>query len=161
MPSWVSDDGHTGFGLNQYLWGNMPAVNILNAEKSQNVGDVHHDLDLLFAASEDIRNVVKSVIEGLPVGYSGRCTLVINDFNFIIVARDAILLLIALGLEPEAVPIMIHVWYSALLAPVMVDTLRHVALERIVEVCEKIKHKPSTSLQAKTLLSERDLCDWC
>ena len=49
-----------------------------------------------------------------------------NDINFMVVARNAILLLVALGLEPgEAVAIMIHVWYSALLPHVMIDTLGH------------------------------------
>ena len=137
--------------MNQYLWGNMPAVNILNVEESEGVCDIHHDMNLLFAASGDIRNVVKSIIEGLSDGYDGRCTLVINDINFMVVARNAILLFVALSLEPEeAVTIMIHVWYSALLADFMISTLCHVALGRIVEVCEKIKGKPSTSLQAKT-----------
>lgn len=151
-PSWVSDSKiSSNFGGDQYLWGNMPAVNILNTEDSESVCDIHRDLSLLFVASGDIRNVVKSVVEGLPDGYDGRCTLVINDINFMVVARNIILLFVALSLEPdEAVPIMIHVWYSALLAPVMIATLRQVALGRIVEVCEKIKDKPSTSLQAKS-----------
>ncbi|MAD87512.1 MAG: hypothetical protein CL912_31530 [Deltaproteobacteria bacterium] len=137
--------------MNQYLWGNMPAVNILNMDESEGVCDIHRDMNLLFAASGDIRNVVKSITEGLPDGYDGRCTLVINDINFMVVARNAILLFLALSLEPEeAVTILIHIWYSALLAPAMIDTLGQVALGRIAEVCEKIKYKPSTSLQAKT-----------
>jgi hypothetical protein len=152
LPSWVSDSGlSSDFGMNQYLWGNMPAVNILNIEEGEGVCDIHRDMNLLFAASGDIRNVVKSIIEGLSDGYDGRCTLIINDINFIVVARNAILLFIALSLEPEeAVTTMIHVWYSALLEHAMIDTLRHVALGHIIEVCEKIKGKPSTSLQAKT-----------
>jgi hypothetical protein len=152
LPSWVSDSGlSSDFGVNQYLWGNMPAVNILNIEEGEGVCDIHRDMNLLFAASGDIRNVLKSIIEGLSDGYDGRCTLVINDINFIVVARNAILLFIALSLEPEeAVTTMIHVWYSALLEHAMIDTLRHVALGHIIEVCEKIKGKPSTSLQAKT-----------
>ncbi|CZR56251.1 uncharacterized protein PAC_06139 [Phialocephala subalpina] len=152
LPNWVSDNGlSSDFGVNQYLWGNMPAVDILNIEESESICDIHRDMDLLFAASGDIRNVVKSIMEGLSDGYDGRCTLVINDINFMVVARNAILLFVALSLEPdEAVTIMIHVWYSALLPHVMTDTLCHVALGRIFEVCEKIKDKPSTSLQAKT-----------
>lgn len=152
LPSWVSDSGvSSDFGINQYLWGNMPAVNILSMEEGESICDIHRDMTLLFAASGDIRNLVKSIIEGLPDGYDGRCTLVINDINFMVVARNAILLLVALSLEPEeAVPIMIHLWYSALVPHIMIDTLCHIALGRIVEVCEKIKDKPSISLQAKT-----------
>lgn len=152
LPSWVSNNGRlSDFGVNQYLWGNMPAVDVLNMDKSEGVYDIHRDMTLLFAASGDIRNVVKSIVEGLSDGYDGRCTLVINDFNFMVVARNAILLLVALSLEPdEAAAMMIHIWYSALLPHVMIDTLRHVALRRFAEICEKIKDKPSTSLQAKT-----------
>jgi Domain of unknown function (DUF4470) len=152
LPSWVSDDGIVSdFGINQYLWGNMPAVDILNLDNSEGVSNIHHDIKLLFAASGDIRNIVKTVTEGLPDEYDGRCTLVVNDINFMVVARNAILLLVALSLEPdEAVPMMIHLWYSALLPAVMMEILRKIALRPISEVCEKIKEKPSTSLQAKT-----------
>jgi hypothetical protein len=124
----------------------MPAVNILNIE-SEGVCDIHRDMNLLFVILGDIRNVVKSIIEGLSDGYDGRCTLVINDINFMVVARNAILLFVALSLEPEeAVAIMIYVWYSALLIDFMIDTLYYVALGRIIEVYEKIKGKPSSSL---------------
>ena len=152
LPSWVSNSGHSSaFGVNQYLWGNMPAVDILKFEQNEGVSKIHHDIRLLFAASGDIRNVIKSITEGLPNGYSGQCTLVINDINFMVVARNAILLLVALSLENDyAITIIIHVWYSALIPHVMIETLRHVILGRIVEVCEKIKDKSSTSLQAKT-----------
>lgn len=152
LPSWVSDSElPSHFGVNQYLWGNMPAVDVLNMEENEGAYDIHRDMNLLFAASGDIRNIIESIKQGLLDGYDGRCTLVINDINFMVVARNAILLFAALSLEPdEAVPIMIHVWYSALLPHVMIDTLWHVVLGRIVEVCEKIKDKPSTSLQAKT-----------
>jgi hypothetical protein len=129
----------------------MLAVNILNVEESKGVCDIHRNMNLLFAVLGDIQNVVKSIMEGLSDGYNSRCTLVINDINFIVVARNAILLFVALSLKPkEAVTIMIHVWYSALLADFMINTLCHVALGRIVEVCKKIKGRPSTSLQAKT-----------
>jgi hypothetical protein len=37
-----------------------------------------------------------------------------------------------------------------LLPRVMVERLSHVVLGRIVDVCEKIKENPSTSLRAKT-----------
>jgi len=152
LPSWVSDSEiSSNFGVNQYLWGNMPAVDMLNIAQNECVGQVHRDIRLLFAASGDIRNVIKSIVEGLPSEYNGQCSLVINDINFMVVARNAILLLVALSLETDdAVMTMIHVWYSALLPHVMIDTLWHAVLGRIVDVCEKIKNKPSTSFQAKT-----------
>ena len=64
-----------------------------------------------------------------------------------VVARNAILLFIALSLKPEeALAIMIHIWYLVLLIDFIIDTLCHVALGRIIEVYEKIKGKPSSSL---------------
>jgi hypothetical protein len=124
----------------------MPAVNILNIE-SEGVYDIYRDINLLFATLGDIRNVIKSIIEGLSDGYNGQCTLIINDINFMVITRNAILLFIVLSLEPkEVVTIIIHVWYLALLADFIIDTLCHVALGRIIKVYEKIKGKPSTSL---------------
>ena len=126
-------------------------MNILNVEESKGVCDIHHDMNLLFATLGDIQNVVKSIMEGLLDGYNSQCMLVINDINFIVVTRNAILLFIALSLEPEeAVMIMIHMWYLVLLVDFIIDTLCHMALGRIIEVCEKIKGRPLTSLQAKT-----------
>lgn len=60
----------------------------------------------------------------------------------------------ALSLESgEAVMIMmIPVWYSALLPRVMLNVLQDVVLTRVNEVCEKIKDKAPTSLQAKKFL---------
>lgn len=78
--------------------------------------------------------------------------LVINDINFMVFARNIIIILAALSLKPnEAIPLMIHAWYSALLPRAIIGTLRHVALRHIVEVCKKIKDKPRASLQAKTI----------
>jgi hypothetical protein len=40
--------------------------------------DSHRDVHVLFAASGDIRNVIKFVVEGLPNQYNGQCVVVIN-----------------------------------------------------------------------------------
>ena len=124
----------------------MPAVDMLHTAQNECVSRVHCDIRLLFAASGDIRNVIKSIAEGLPNRYNGQYSLVINNINFIVVARNAILLLVALSLETDdAVMTIIHVWYLALLPRVVIDTLRHAALGRIVDVYKKMKNKPSTS----------------
>jgi hypothetical protein len=86
----------------------MPAVNVLNVREQEGVGEIYRDINLLFAASGDIRNVVKSIVKCLPDGYDCRCLLVINDINFKVVARNAILLSIALSLEPNEAPLS---WY--------------------------------------------------
>lgn len=57
----------------------------------------------LCQASRDIRNVVKSVAR-LPVSYTEQCEIIANDKDFDIVARNFILLLIALHFGPEKEP---------------------------------------------------------
>ncbi|KAF2641386.1 hypothetical protein P280DRAFT_517590 [Massarina eburnea CBS 473.64] len=131
-PAYVGGPLHTPFGVPQYLWGNVPAIDILNLkdnEKDQGV-----DFKLLFAASGDLRNVIKTIV-GLPKDYKGKCTLVINDANFHVASRNILLLLIALSFEPEvAAPIMIHLWYSALLPKSMLFALQHAILPILFEI---------------------------
>lgn len=159
-PNWIKEDRTPSFPSegslsdlveHKFLWGNMPAVDILNTQQNEGVNKTRPDISLLFAASGDIRSIVKTVVEGLPDGYGSQCKVVINDHDFMVVARNAILLPTALSLQTDdAVMVMIHVWYSALLPQVMMNTLGKVVLVRVLEVCEKIKHKPTDSLQAKT-----------
>jgi hypothetical protein len=161
LPSWVSDTGlSSDFGVNQYLWGNMPAVDILNMEEGEGVHDIHRDMNLLFVASGDIRNVVKSIIEGLSYGYDGRCTLVINDINFMIVARNTLLLFVALSFEPdEAVTIMIYMWYSVLLPYVMINTLCHGYWDALLKFARRLRISHRLPSKQRPFLSEGDPCD--
>jgi hypothetical protein len=73
------------FGSLQYLWGNIPALDLLKV--AENEGDeaiLQNDVSLLFAASGDLRNIIKTVV-GLPEDYAGNCKVIIND-------RDTLLL---------------------------------------------------------------------
>ncbi|KAJ4365875.1 hypothetical protein N0V83_008497 [Neocucurbitaria cava] len=138
------------FGTPKYPWGNMPALNILQLKDNEGETEVNRDFKLLFAASGDLRNAIKSV-DGLPHGYKGECVAVLNDKDLTIVARNAIMLMIALRFPPKAaVPMIIHLWYSALLPAVMVDTIQSDILPLFQDVCSKIEDKPQNSLQAKT-----------
>ena len=93
---------------------------------------------------------MKSLI-GLPETYAGHCEVVVNDKDSDIVARNAILLLIALHFSPEvATPMMLHIWYSALLPGQMLHSLRDNILPLVQEVCNKIQAKPAQSLLSKT-----------
>jgi hypothetical protein len=75
----------------------------------------------------------------------------INDRDFDIVARNVILLLTALHFCPmDAVPMILHLWYSALIPEEMYRTLQDNILPLIQEVCVKVQDKPAASLQAKT-----------
>ncbi|KAF1839778.1 hypothetical protein BDW02DRAFT_604401 [Decorospora gaudefroyi] len=122
VPSFIGDGTHCAmFGATKYLWGNMPALDILQIKQNEGTADaVTRNFNLLFAASGDLRNVIKT-ISGLPAGYKGDCVAVINDKGFVIAARNAITLLLALHLDPET-----------------------------ADVCGKIDAKPSDSFQAKT-----------
>ncbi|KAG8925128.1 hypothetical protein FRC00_004311 [Tulasnella sp. 408] len=107
----------TSFGkAGNYLWGNMTAHEILNLPMNEGNKVKNQDLTLCFAASGDLRNVIKT-LNSLPMDYSGRCTLVINDFHPQIAIRNVVLLCMLLDtsgpsaeLTAEAV---LHALYSA------------------------------------------------
>jgi hypothetical protein len=129
----------------------MPAIDLLNIQENEGKEDaMRRDIALLFVASGDLRNVVKTIV-GLPEDHKGECMAVINDKEFIIVARNVIMLLVAMYFDPEvATPIIIRLWYSAFLPVVMVQTLQSHIMPLFEDVCGKIKTKPASSLQAKT-----------
>lgn len=90
-------------------------------------------------------------LTGLPETYVGHCEVVANDRDPDIVARNAILLLTALHYSPNAAtPIMLHIWYSALIPAQMLRSLQDNILPLIQEVCNKIQTKPARSLLSKT-----------
>ena len=93
--------------------------------------------------------MVKS-LAGLPATYKGHCEIVLNDKDHDILARNAILLLVALNFSPEvATPILLHIWYSALVPADMLRSLQNSILPLIQEVCKKIQVKPAQSLLSK------------
>jgi hypothetical protein len=134
--------GHplAAFGSAEYLWGNIPTLDILRVEENEGVADaVNHNFNILFAASGDLRNAIKTIVS-LPEGYSGECVAVLNDMEFIMVARNVIMLLIALHLDPEiAVSMIIHLWYSALLLSAVMQVLETRILPLVQEVCDEVK----------------------
>ncbi|KAF2444501.1 MYND finger family protein [Karstenula rhodostoma CBS 690.94] len=161
-PSWIRNNRtpafyvHSGppvtmFGARKYLWGNIPALGILNVVKNEGVTDVvHRDLNVLFAASGDIRNLVKTVTT-IPDAYDGTWKAVINDRDFDVVGRNIILLMTALSYTAEvATPIMIHLWYSALIPSCMLHCLQVDILPLIEDVCGKVKDKSPDNILAKT-----------
>jgi len=150
LPAFISSP-QTAFGSLQYFWGNIPALDLLNIKGNEGEESImRRDVALLFAASGDLRNVVKTIV-GLPESYAGNCTVVVNDFNVAIVGRNVMMLLSALHFEPEfAVPIILHLWYSAMLPQTILQALRDGILPYIRDVCNRIEDKPENSIQAKT-----------
>ncbi|ESZ89522.1 hypothetical protein SBOR_10092 [Sclerotinia borealis F-4128] len=137
-----------GFGEKKYLWGNVPAIDMV--QYCNNEGEqLPNEFNLLFAASGDIRNFVKSV-NGLPAAYLGKCEVVINDKDLDVVARNAIMLLTALVFDPvEAADIMLHIWYSAFILESALHKLQEKILPLIEDICRKIRGRSETFLQAK------------
>ncbi|GFG26617.1 monoterpene epsilon-lactone hydrolase [Aspergillus udagawae] len=149
-PSFIGGGVGVQFGMRKYLWGNIPAFDVLRLglNEGEGYGGV---IRILFAASGDLRNIVKTIAR-LPNSYSQPLELTVNDRDFEIVARNVILLLIALIVEEvdEAVDCIIHFWYSAFVRESDVDVLRHRIRPLIEDVCNKIKDKKTESLLAKT-----------
>ncbi|KAK4039008.1 hypothetical protein C8A01DRAFT_47462 [Parachaetomium inaequale] len=134
----------------KYLWGNVPALDIL--QLGSNEGEDYKGLlRLLFAASGDLRNVAKTIAQ-IPSSYSGSLEVTMNDKDLDVVARNAIMLLVALLVDniDEAVDCILHVWYSALIRKSDLDILQQRIRPLIESVCGKIKGKTPSSLLGKT-----------
>ncbi len=66
-------------------------------------------------ASGDIRNLIETV-NGLPKHYQGKCDILLNDIDPIVVNRNLIILFALLGSGPsmdEAAELATHLMYSA------------------------------------------------
>ncbi|KAL8703599.1 MAG: hypothetical protein Q9201_003224 [Fulgogasparrea decipioides] len=136
------------FGDLNYLWGNIPAFDALNIDQNEGVA-YGGNLNLCFAASGDLRNVASS-INGLPSTYDGNCTIVLNDKNDNVVARNITMLLMAAQLPPKhAAELMLHVWYSGRLTQEMCAAIDKYAREPIADVVCKIKNKSNEVLLSK------------
>ncbi|KAI9679628.1 MAG: hypothetical protein M1829_001590 [Trizodia sp. TS-e1964] len=165
-PAFVGEGGVATFGGGKYLWGNVPAFDVL--QLAANEGGGHRDaVRLLFAgafevliliararselASGDLRNVVETIAQ-LPRSYGAPVHATINDRDLDIVARNAIILLLALVIEDgeEAVDCIIHVWYSALIRKADLDILHQRIRPLVQSVCEKSVGKDPHTLLAKT-----------
>lgn len=155
IPTFV-DSGHepsmpqNGFGGNRFLWGNLPAFDILNLKHNEGE-DYAKDLNLLFAASGDLRNIITTAAQ-LPAACKSKLNIVINDWTFEVVARNIFMLLIIIACpdENKAVECVIHLWYSALLRKVDANVLYTYVRPLIEDVVGKIASKDDSTLQRKT-----------
>ncbi|KUI70772.1 Histone-lysine N-methyltransferase SMYD3 [Cytospora mali] len=137
------------FGRAKFLWGNMPALDILKLQENEGVA-YNKPLNLLFAASGDLRNVVKT-ITSLPEGFSSGLNIDINDRDMDIVARNIIFLLLCYTIDDgeEAAECVLHLWYSTLIPEKCLQKLD--ILENLIgDVCSKIKTKPAHTILGRT-----------
>ncbi|KKA28146.1 hypothetical protein TD95_000989 [Thielaviopsis punctulata] len=106
-PSWEGDrkppfytdnpELATCTGLEKQLWGETPAIDILELRKNEGV-QWKQDLSLLFYEAADLRNVVKTVVN-LPKSFERNMTVVIDNTDMHITSRNIIMLLAMLILE--------------------------------------------------------------
>ncbi|KFY92810.1 hypothetical protein V500_04013 [Pseudogymnoascus sp. VKM F-4518 (FW-2643)] len=158
QPAWETDaaasNPHNPFRSGKYLWGNTPALDVLQLEQNEGL-DYADDIALLFAASGDLRHVVKT-IANIPEGMTQQFRVTMNDLEFDVVARNVILLLLALTAQDSAntpsdiAEALIHVWYSASIPSSVLSLLQDRVKPLIVEHCSRIADKPPNVVLAKT-----------
>ncbi|KAF6236092.1 hypothetical protein HO173_005720 [Letharia columbiana] len=159
QPTWASEGRRPAFmstampsesfGHLRFLYGNIAAFDVLKL--AHNEGTKHNkDLNLCFAASGDLRNIIESVI-GMPDDYSGTCLCVVNDKDQLVVARNVVMLLTSLVFPPVIAAVLIlHIWYSARLTPKMLQDVKDRVRPLIAEVLKKIEQKKDDVLLHKT-----------
>jgi hypothetical protein len=102
-----------------------------------------------------LRNVVKT-ITNLPGDFAHGVQIDINDRECEVVARNAILLLFAFTSLEEERPIagiaegLIHIWYSAFLAPGLASALQSRVAPLISTVCSSIGNEKVGTLHRRT-----------
>lgn len=167
-PTFVGGAPLRSFGGKKFFWGNVPALDLLRLK--ENEGDeFREELSVLFAgmsgtienrinfvikdsaASGDLRNVIKT-IASIPQACESSIFMVVNDLDFDIVARNVILLLVALVVEgqEEAVSCMLHVWYSASIRTSHLDLLASRIRPLIEDVNAKIAGRAAGKVFGKT-----------
>jgi hypothetical protein len=110
-------------------------------------------------ASGDIRNVAKT-IANIPSCYHRSVYVTMNDKDIDIVARNAIMLLIAFVVDDidKAIDCIIHVWYSTLIRDSDFNILQQLVRPLIEDICCKIKSKEPRAFLGKTwTFGERSL----
>ncbi|KZT23909.1 hypothetical protein NEOLEDRAFT_1163492 [Neolentinus lepideus HHB14362 ss-1] len=117
LPAFMREDGDEAvdpLDMGLHLWGNMPAVDLINLDKNESNHSV--DLSLVCVASGDLRNVVRTVNE-LPDDYNGQLTILLNDRDPFVTVRNLVLLFLLGTIDDEvlATDLALHYWYSVFL----------------------------------------------
>ncbi|KAI0850207.1 hypothetical protein F5Y00DRAFT_43671 [Daldinia vernicosa] len=160
-PAWSHGEAatnlHNPFGPNKHFWGNTPAMDVL--QLLRNEGPAYDkDITVLFAASGDVRNAVQT-IRNLPPDFEHQVKMTINDKDFDITAKNAVILLLALSSLEEGynqtdfeilAETLIHVWYSATITKDTLSELQSRVKPLISDVCERAVDKQPNILIRKT-----------
>ncbi|KAI1371296.1 hypothetical protein F4677DRAFT_450561 [Hypoxylon crocopeplum] len=134
------DDIRAPIGYGGYPWGNTQPFNILQLEQNEGI-EYDRSLDLLFAACEDLRNVMMTVI-GIPADYPAKITITINDQPLNNVARIIIILryLFDQNYGSRIVDDIIHFWYSACIPATMHQYMSETLLGEVEREVENQSH---------------------
>ncbi|KAJ5280880.1 hypothetical protein N7478_006252 [Penicillium angulare] len=153
----LAHNPHNPFGEDKWLWGNVPAVDILKLVDNEGE-NYSENIAILFAASGDLRNVVKTISQ-LPDAFTQHLEVTINDQEFHVVARNAIILLFILTmLEDKDAPVggskatdsLIHLWYSASLPNGIISDIASRVHPLIIEVCCGVSDMAAEEVVEKT-----------
>ncbi|KAI1461152.1 hypothetical protein F4805DRAFT_315199 [Annulohypoxylon moriforme] len=136
------------------LWGRTPAMDILRLHDNEGQ-NYNKSISILFAASGDLRNVVKTIRD---LNDNLQITIAINDGYSDTTIRNAILLLLVLvSLDEESekpniellAEDMMHIWYSSMLTKHTLSRLQSKVKPLISEVCGGISNKTSCTYLEK------------
>ncbi|KAF5658279.1 SET MYND domain-containing protein [Fusarium denticulatum] len=133
-----------------WILGSVPALDVLKLDANE--GESYQGkLSLLFAASSDLRNVVKTIAQ-LPPDWDQPIDITINDRDLNIVGRNAIILLITLTSDDDeqAIDCIIHAWYSSFIRKSDQAVLEQRIRPLIQAVCDKTMGKPDNRILGKT-----------
>ncbi|KAJ5583255.1 hypothetical protein N7535_001875 [Penicillium sp. DV-2018c] len=135
-------------------WGTMPALDMLKLKLNEGKA-APRQIRILQTGSHDIRDIVETIIR-LPATYQGKCEFVMNALEYPLLAQNVILLLIAFNFPPEeAAPLMIHMWYSALIPAAFLTRLRTTILPLIEEACAEASCKDEQQEYKRTWVKNR------
>jgi hypothetical protein len=82
------------------MWGDMPAIDILDIGRSEGKAAKDRDSSAMCVASGDLHNMVKTAYRP-PKDYTGNMSIVMNDVDLDISAHNAILLITAFSSTPS------------------------------------------------------------
>ncbi|KAG6839948.1 hypothetical protein C0991_010143 [Blastosporella zonata] len=126
QPRWIQEVREPRFHTSTCS-SELPASDCLRLSHNETERDaMYRDFKLCFAASGDIRNLVRTV-NSLPRGYRGKCHILLNDTDTIITNRNLVILYALLGSGPsieESAEIATHLMYSSALPPGVAAYLR-------------------------------------
>ncbi|KIY66977.1 hypothetical protein CYLTODRAFT_422920 [Cylindrobasidium torrendii FP15055 ss-10] len=155
-PGWAAN---AQFGRGMHLWGNIPGLDVLNLSKNEGMDAAKtRDFALAFAACGDLRSTIRTINE-LPSDYSGAISVLLNDRNPYIMARNLtiILILTTLGDQGQvstelACEYALHVWYSTFLPQSYIDVITSL-LPRLSAI-SKAPTTPVTLSSTSTLFAD-------